>query len=317
MSTAPEVTHRFIEANGIRIHFAEAGAGPLVVLLHGFPESWYAWRHQFEPLARAGYRVVAPDLRGYGQTDRPETVEAYGIFQLTGDMVGLVKALGETGAVIVGHDWGALIASQLTLLRPDLFRAVVLLSVPYVPRRLVSQSQWEQQTYPGKIFYQAVLRSPMAEQYLQADVRSSLLRGLYTLSGEAPDEDRFRPARDPGLPQPAPAKRPPWITEQDIDFLEAEFKRTGFTGGLNYYRNMDRNWAMTPFLDGARIHQPALFVAGEKDPVIEFLRPEFDALEANVPNLRRKVLLPGAGHWIQQERPDEVNRLMIEFLGSV
>ncbi len=228
-----------------------------------------------------------------------------------------MKALGETGAIIAGHDWGALIASQLMLLRPDLFRAGVLLSVPYVPRRPISPSQWEQHTYPGQIFYQAFLRSPMAETYLQADVRSSLLRGLYTLSGEAPDEDRFRPARDPGLPAPVAAKRPPWISEQDLDFLEAEFKRTGFTGGLNYYRNMDRNWALTPFLDGAKILQPALFVAGEKDPVIEFLRLEFDALESNVPKLKGKVLLPGAGHWIQQERPDDVNRLMIEFLRSL
>jgi pimeloyl-ACP methyl ester carboxylesterase len=170
----------------------------------------------------------------------------------------------------------------------------VLFSVPYVPRRKVNQSEWEQQTYPGKTFYQAVLRSPMAEPYLQADVRGSLLRGLYTLSGQAAPEERFQPARDPGPPPtPAVTKRPPWITEEDVDFLEAEFKRTGFTGGLNYYRNMDRNWALTQFLKGAKIMQPTLFVAGDKDPVI------------------------GVGHWIQQESPDQVNRLLIEFLDSL
>jgi pimeloyl-ACP methyl ester carboxylesterase len=155
----------------------------------------------------------------------------------------------------------------------------------------------------------------MAEQYLQADIRTTLLRAFYTLSGQAAPEERFQPVRDPGLPNPpAAAKLPPWLTEEDVEFFAAEFQRSGFTGGLNYYRNMDRNWALTPFLDGAKILQPALFIAGDKDPVIEFLRPEFNALEATVPNLRQKVLLPGVGHWIQQEAPDVVNQLLIEFL---
>jgi len=297
------------------MHCLEAGTGPLVVLLHGFPELSSAWRHQFGPLASAGYRVAAPDLRGYGQTDRPEPIEAYDIFQLTGDIVGLVHALAEPSAVIVGHDWGAWIACYLALLRPDMFRALVLLSVPYVPRRPLNQSQWEQQAYPGKIFYQAALRSPMADRYLQADVRASLLRSLYTLSGQASPEERFLPARDPASPlRPAPAKRPPWIAEEDVDLLAAEFTRTGFTGALNYYRNMDRNWALTPFLDGAKILQPALFAAGERDAVIEFHRQELDTLEANLPGLKKKVLLPGAGHWTQQECPAEVNSLLVEFL---
>lgn len=232
---ANELTHRFVETNRIRMHYAEAGAGPLVVLLHGFPELWSAWRHQIGSIAGAGYRVVGPGMRGYGQTDRPESLEAYDIFQLTGDIVGLVSTLGETRAVIVGHGWGAWIAAHLALFRPDMFRAMVLLSVPYVPRRPVNQTQWEQQTYPGKIFYQAALQSPMADQFLQSDVRASLLRALYTLSGEAAPEERFRPARDPGPPSaPARVKLPSWITDGDVDSLEAEFKRTGFSGCLNY-----------------------------------------------------------------------------------
>ncbi|MGJ5819127.1 alpha/beta fold hydrolase [Paludibaculum fermentans] len=310
--------HRFAETNGIRMHYAQQGSGPLVLLLHGFPELWYAWRHQFEPLVAAGYRVVAPDLRGYGQTSCPEPLEAYDIFQLTGDIVGLVHALGESTAVIVGHDWGAWIAAHLALLRQDMFRALALLSVPYVPRRPVNQTQWEQQAYPGKVFYQAGLRSPMVDQYLKYDVRASILRGLYSLSAEAGPEERFQPVREPGPPSsPPPAKCPSWITEEDVDVFAGEFQRTGFTGGLNYYRNMDRNWALTPFLDGAKILQPALFIAGEQDPVLEFLRPEYDALEENVPNLTKKVLLPGAGHWTQQERPNEVNRLLLEFLAGL
>ncbi len=315
--TVATLQHRFVETNGIRMHCVEAGEGPLVLLLHGFPESWYAWRHQLEPIADAGFRVVAPDLRGYGQTDQPEPLEAYDIFQITGDIVGLANQLDVENAIVVGHDWGAWIAAYLALFRPDLFRALALLSVPYVPRRAVSQSEWERRTYPGKVFYQSVLRSPAAEGYLETDVRSTLLRGLYTLSGNASPEERFRPTRAPGPPaRPGPAKQPPWIAERDIDFLEAEFKRTGFTGGLNYYRNMDRNWALTPFLDGAKILQPTLFVAGEMDPVLEFHSKEVEALDTNVPSLTQRIVLPGVGHWTQQESPEEVNRLLVDFLNS-
>jgi len=310
---------RFIAANGIRMHCAEAGSGPVVVLLHGFPESWYSWRHQLPALAEAGYHAVAPDLRGYGQTDRPEALEAYDIFQLVGDVVGLVRALGQDKVVIAGHDWGALITQYAALLRPDLFRGVALLSVPYVPRREENQTTWEQRKYPGKIFYQAALRNPGSDEFFLRDVRSSLLRGLYSLSGEAEEADRWNPVRDPSAP-PAVAtqpKMPSWLTETDLDFLTAEYQRATFTGGLNYYRNMDRNWAMTPFLEGAKILQPALFIAGERDPVIDFLRDEYDALRTNVPNLKTSVLLPGVGHWTQQESPQEVNRLLIEFLRTL
>src|SRR5579859_4299490 len=287
----------FIETNGIRMHCVEAGTGPLVVLLHGFPESWRSWRHQLPALAEAGFHAIAPDMRGYGQSDRPERVEAYDIFQLTGDIVGLVNALRETRAAIVGHDWGAWIAAHAALLRPDLFHALALLSVPYAPRGPLNQSQWEQRKYPGKVFYQAFLRSPAADQILQADVRSTLLRGFYTLSGDVSPQERWSPVSNPArsFAPHAPLKQPPRITSQELDFLEAEYQHTGFTGGLNYYRNMDRNWAMTPFLDGARILQPALFIAGQRDPVIEFLDEEFESLEGNVPNLKGESVAAGSG----------------------
>jgi pimeloyl-ACP methyl ester carboxylesterase len=194
------------------------------------------------------------------------------------------------------------------------------MSVPYALRRAVSQSQWEAQKYPGKLFYQAALRSPAAEGFFAANIRSRLLSALWTLSGDAPPKQRWQPARDPDAPpaEPVlPAALPPWLAEEDLDFLEGEFTRTGFTGALNYYRNLDRNWELTPFLDGAQLLQPTLFLAGEKDPVLEFLDEEFAALEANAPNLWKKVLIPGAGHWIQQERPDEVNRLLIGFLNGL
>jgi pimeloyl-ACP methyl ester carboxylesterase len=308
----------FVQTNGIRMHYMEAGSGPLVVLLHGFPESWNSWRHQLPALAEAGFHAVAPDLRGYGQTDQPATLESYDIFQLTGDVVGLVKVLGEESAVTVGHDWGAIVTHYLALFRPDLFRAVALLSVPYAGRGKVCPTEWEQQRYPGKVFYQASLRSPGSDAFLMTDVRMSLLKGLYSLSGEADEADRWSPVRDPAVRGiPLIPKMPSWLTEQDLDFLEAEYKRAGFTGGLNYYRNMDRNWAMTPFLDGAKITRPTLFIAGDRDPVIDFLRPAYDRLATNIPNLKKNVLLPGVGHWTQQESPDEVNRLLVEFLKSV
>jgi pimeloyl-ACP methyl ester carboxylesterase len=312
--------HRFVETNGIRMHYVEAGSGPLVLMLHGFPESWYSWRHQLPALAAAGFHAVAPDLRGYGQTGQPSSLEAYDIFQLAGDVVGLVNALGGAPAVIVGHDWGSWVTSQTAVLRPDLFRAVALLSVPYMVRKAMNQSEWEQKTYPGKIFYQAMLRSPQAEQVFNADPRASLLRGLYSLSGGAGPDERWNPVTDPNAPPataaPAP-KMPSWLTQQDLDFLEGEFKRSGFTGGLNYYRNMDRNWALTPFLDGAKLRQPLLFITGDKDPVNGFVQEELEALATNAPNLKKTVMLPNVGHWTQQENPDEVTRLLVEFLGSL
>src|ERR1700730_750763 len=203
-----ELAHKFAKTNGIRMHYVEAGRGPLVLLCHGFPESWYSWRHQLPALAEAGFHAVAPDLRGYGQTDRPEALEAYDIFQLTGDLVGLVNALDEKPAVIVGHDWGAWITPYAALFRPDLFRAVGLLSVPYFPRLAISPIEWEQKTYPGKIFYQAIFRSPAAEQILQADVRATITNGLYAASGDAAPEDRWSPAIDPGAPPRQPFAAP-------------------------------------------------------------------------------------------------------------
>ena len=148
--------------------------------------------------------------------------------------------------------------------------------------------------------------------------RLNLLKGLYSLSGEAEGADRWSPVRDPAVRGvPAALKMPSWLTEQDLDFLAAEYERAGFTGGLNYYRNMDRNWELTPFLDGAKILQPTLFIAGDRDPVIEFTHPAYERLATNIPHLKNNVLLPGVGHWTQQERPQDVNRLLIEFLQAL
>jgi pimeloyl-ACP methyl ester carboxylesterase len=319
-----KLNHRVVETNRIKMHLAERGQGPLVVLCHGFPELWYSWRHQLTALAEAGYHAVAPDQRGYGQTDRPEAIKDYHVFELTADIVGLVDALGKERAVIVGHDWGAAVAWNCALLRPDVFSAVVLLSVPYLQRSWVEPRPTEQMKQLAREahFYQLYFQEPgKAEAELEADVRKSMCMLLYSASGDASPEKRWRflfnkseTFLDSGV---APERLPAWLAEGDLDFFVSEFERTGFRGGLNWYRNIDALWELTPFLSGAKICQPSLFIAGELDAVITMYPAAFEGLEQTMPGLEKKVLLPGAGHWIQQERPAEVNQLLLEFLAGL
>lgn len=314
--------HRVVETNGIRMHVAEQGAGPLVVLCHGFPESWYSWRHQLPALAAAGYHAVAPDMRGYGQTDRPAEVEAYTQLHHVGDMVGLLDALGEETAVIVGHDWGAPVAWNSALLRPDRFRAVAALSVPYAPRGSVRPTQALRAAAGDHFMYMLYFQTPgVAEAELERDVRSTLRRFLYSASGSPPKGQGWRPF----LPRDArfldattdPPALPAWLTEADLDFYAGEFERTGFGGGLNWYRNLDRTWELMGAWQHARVRQPALFVAGDRDGVIVMMRTALERLAESVPGLRKQVLLPGCGHWTQQERPAEVNAELLAFLATL
>lgn len=313
------IGHRFVQTNGIRMHIAEQGEGPLVLLCHGFPESWYSWRHQLRALADAGYHAVAPDQRGYGQTDRPPEPEQYTILHLVGDMVGLLQALGEQQAVIVGHDWGAPVAWNAALMRPDRFRAVAGLSVPYVPRGPVSVLKLLRQV-AGEDFYMVAFQKPgQAEATLGSDIRRTIRSILYSASGDAPPDQRWKPV-NPGGDLVAGSVDPPslpgWLSEADVDFYTAEFERTGFTGGLNWYRALDLTWELTAPFDGARIAQPALFIAGKEDGVLSFpgMGGAVQGLASAVPGLRRTLLLDGCGHWVQQERPAEVNAALIEFL---
>jgi pimeloyl-ACP methyl ester carboxylesterase len=322
MTTAAEIQHRFVETNGIRMHLAEAGAGPLVVLLHGFPESWYSWRHQLAALAAAGFHAVAPDQRGYGQTDRPGAVEAYSIFHLVGDVVGLLNALGEDRMVVVGHDWGAPVAWHTALFRPDRVRGVVGLSVPYRPRPdrpPVSILR----SVAGENFYQIYFQEPgVAEADLERNVRATIRGALYGASGQNPTvpDMTVRPGHGFLGEVHAPEQLPEWLTEVDVDFYTGEFQRTGFRGGLNWYRNSDRNWELTAAWAGAQVTVPALYVVGDRDVVFHFPgggRPMIAALPRFVPNLKQSVVLEGCGHWTQQERPHQVNQLLLEFIGSL
>ena len=310
------IRHRTIATNGIRMHVAEAGSGPLVVLLHGFPESWYSWRHQIPALADVGFRVVAPDQRGYGGTDAPEAIPAYDIEHLSGDVVGLLDALGEKTAVVAGHDWGAPVAWHCALAHPDRFRAVAALSVAYLPRSPLPPLEMFRMLAGDNFFYIIYFQKPgVAEAELEHDVRDTLRRFLYAASGDVTEPpDFWQKPKDAkfldGLPDPE--RLPAWLTEADLDFYTNEFRRSGFRGGLNWYRNMDRNWELTAHLAEAKVSQPALFVAGERDGVLMMAPP--DAMRPYVPNLRSVVLIPGCGHWTQQERPAEVNAALIEFL---
>lgn len=316
------IQHRFVDVNGIRIHIAEQGTGPLVVLIHGFPELWYNYRHQISALAAAGYHAVAPDMRGYGQTTAPPRVEDYTQLHFAGDIAGLIRAIGPEPAVVIGHDWGAPVAFNTANLRPDLVRAVVLLSVPFSPRgegNVPPTESMKRRMPEGMQFYQTYFQTPgVAEKEMEADPRRTMRMLLYSLSGGIPKEHKWKYIF--GMNQKAldgctdPKQLPKWLSEEDLDYFTKEFTRTGFRGGLNWYRTQDLFWAQTGFLTGKKLMQPTLYIGGEDDAVVEFARAGVDNLEKNVPNLWKKVLLPGVGHWTEQEAPSEVNRLVIEFL---
>jgi len=327
-----EPKQRMIETNGIRLNIAEQGEGPLVVLAHGFPESCYSWRHQIGALAAAGFHVVAPDMRGYGKSDAPQPIDQYTMLHLVGDMVGVLDALGAPTAVIVGHDWGASVAWQAALLRPDRFRAVVALSVPFRPRGKAPPTSLMPRTEDAQ-FYQLYFQEPgPAEAEFERDPRATIRNMLFGGSGDGVAAARAAASGEPTenfamVPKGAgflrgagaPETLPPWISESDIDVYAAEFKRTGFRGGLNYYRNIDRNWELLGAMAGLKVTVPALYIAGDRDLVVSF--PGTDQLLASlnklVPGLRGIKMLPGCGHWTQQERPNEVNAALVEFLQAL
>lgn len=319
--SGPEL--RFIETNGIRMRIAEMGDGPLVLLIHGWPESWYSWRHQLPALAEAGYHAVAPDMRGYGKSDKPGPVEAYDIEQLTADMVGIIDALGEETAVVAGHDWGSVVAWNCLLLHPNRFRALVAMSVPYGGRPATSPISSMKARFGENFFYILYFQEPdVAEAEFDADPHGILSR-LY-LSPDSPRKPReiSDPKRAAGgwIPRLGePQGLPGWLTQEDLDYYVDEFTEAGFRGGINYYRNIERNWEITPQLAGARIKQPVLFVSGENDVVIggaseDQLRSTMSRVAED---LRGVTLIPKAGHWVQQESPTETNAALLAFLAGL
>jgi pimeloyl-ACP methyl ester carboxylesterase len=319
---ADSFDHQFAQVNGIRMHYVEAGKGPLVILLHGFPLLWYSWRRQIPALAAAGYRVVVPDQRGYGQTEAPESVRSYNITELVGDIVGLMATLGEKTAVVVGWDWGGEVAAHCALLRPDLFRAVGFVSRPFAPRQGIRPSVAWKKVFGEKVFYQQYFQAPgVADREMGRDIRTFMRGALYGLSADALPGDEWVFVYPPNTTMietlKQPKALPTWLSQADLDYYAGEYARNGFTGPLNWYRNIDFDWESTSFLSGARIRQPALYLGGTEDPAIKWGKAAYDQLEANFPNLRTKRLIPHAAHLAPEEQPAAVNIALIEFLNGL
>jgi pimeloyl-ACP methyl ester carboxylesterase len=313
------IKQRRVATNGIHLNIAEQGEGPLVLMLHGFPESWYSWRHQFAPLAASGFHAVAPDMRGYGKSDRPHNIDAYNQVQVVNDIVGLIPALGYRTAVVIGHDWGAPTAWSTALHHPDKVTAVGALSVPFSPRAPVQPMPAMREMFKGQFFYQLYFQEPgVAEAEFEKDIRLALRKFLYLGSGDA--ELTGLAAKGPNddllTSLPSPRVLPKWLSEADLDFYAAEFTRSGMRGPLNYYRNHDLTWELTK---GApeKVSQPAMFVAGAKDGVILMAAEALKKMPERVTDLRINKLIPGIGHWTQQEAPEVVNEEILRFLKMV
>ncbi|MFI6944286.1 alpha/beta fold hydrolase [Streptomyces sp. NPDC050418] len=314
--------HRIVRTeDGTRIHFVEQGSGPLVLLVHGFPEFWYSWRRQLPALAGAGFRAVALDVRGYGRSSKPADPDAYRMVELVADNVAVVRALGEESAVIVGHDWGATIAAQSALLRPEVFRAVGLLSVPYTPPGGPRPGEVFARLGGGnEEFYVSYFQEAgRAEGEIEPDVRGWLAGFYAALSADTmPGPDAPDPhfvAKGGILRDRFPAgRRPAWLGDVELDTYAEEFERTGLTGALNRYRCMDRDWQDLAAYEGAPLTQPSLFLGGTEDASTTWLAAAIDAYPQTLPGLLSCHLLEGAGHWLQQERPEEVNRHLVTWL---
>jgi len=314
---------RTIDAGEVNLRCAVEGEGPLVILVHGFPESWFSWRHQLTPIAQAGFTACAIDVRGYGGSDKPEPIEAYSMERLTADVAGVADAL-QPGkpAILIGHDWGAPIVWNTALTRPDRISAVAGLSVPFtgVPNRPFTEIFDEAFTKKNRFFYQAWFQKvgpPEAEA--EADVRGFLRKFYYGISGDAPEGSwPLKPADATlleGMVDPDPF--PAWLTPAELDYYVGEFEGSGFRGPINRYRNHERDFAWLQAFKGRRIDQPSLLIGGDRDPAFNgFGRiPDPGALmREHATDLRGVHVLPGCGHWTQQERPAEVSRLLVDWL---
>lgn len=312
-----------IPTNGIKLRAVVEGSGPLVVMVHGFPESWYSWRHQIGPIAAAGFTACAIDVRGYGGSDKPPEVADYSMAQITADVAGVIEHLSPDGtAVLIGHDWGAPIVWNTALTRPERVRAVAGLSVPWigVPPVQFLELMKAHFTDKGKFFYQIYFQDiGVAEAELEADVRDALRRFYFAASGDAPD-DTWSADKPHGAPLlqglPNPKVFPAWLTQQDEDYFVTEFVASGFRGPINRYRNHPRDFAWQQAFKDRKIEQPSLFIGGDRDLVLKMFPPgdPADYMKPHLPGLRGAPVLPGVGHWTQQEAPAAVTTLLLDWL---
>ncbi|HEY2813033.1 MAG TPA: alpha/beta hydrolase [Acidimicrobiales bacterium] len=317
-----DIRERTLAVNDVELHLVEAGRGPAVILAHGFPELAYSWRHQIPALADAGFHVIAPDQRGYGRSSRPGAIEAYDINHLTADLLGILDDLGEEKAIFVGHDWGSLVVWQLSLLAPERVAGVVGMSVAFIPRGPMPPVELMRMAFKDSFFYIVYFQEPgVADADLARDTATTmrrLLAGVRVDEGDAvalPGDAAADDGRGFVERMAEPDRLPEWLSQDELDHYVAEFSRTGFTGGINWYRNFDRNWHLTERIDGAKVSMPSLYIGGKLDPVLLMTPPTLghDFLTDH----RGDVLIDGAGHWVQQEKPDEVNAALIDFANQV
>lgn len=323
----PQLQHRQIQVNDLSLHIAEQGPeqdlgkgmAPLVILIHGFPESWYSWRHQIPVLAEAGYKVVALDMPGYGDSDVPADILRYNQVALSDDIAALASALGYEEFIVVGHDWGAPTAWMTALRFPERVNAVVGMSVPYGGRPPQPPTVGFRQLFKDCFFYMLYFQQPgVAEAELEADISVFLRSFLFSCCGENPkgfnttqfsaDATLLQVMKDPKC-------LPKWLSEEEFHYYRQSFEKTGLRGSLNYYRNLDHTWALTEGLKDRKIEQPALFLAGDSDPVPHFGR-ELERMSTIVPRVA-SVTIDDCGHWTQQEQPQAVNRELLAFLKSL
>ncbi|WP_067564564.1 alpha/beta fold hydrolase [Nocardia acidivorans] len=305
------------------MHVAEQGQGYPVVFCHGFPHTWFMWHHQLEAVAAAGYRALAPDLRGYGRTDAPAGLESYTNEAVIGDLLALLDDIGADKAVFVGLDFGAQLVWELSLRAPERVEAVAVLNNPFSPRPPRAPSAFWTKAAERHFLHLSYFQTPgVADAELAADPRGFLARVYFSLSGEYHYLDTWKNPPGLGYLEVLPEAPPlpwPWLSQEEFDTLVADFERTGFTGGLNWYRNLDRNWELTEAYAGAKVSVPAFFLYGEKDPDMEGFsgRDPLATMRAGVPDLRAVVEVPKAGHLVQLERPDAVNAFLVDTLSSL
>jgi len=348
-----QFNHNIVKVNNQRLHYVEQGSGPLVILVHGFPESWYSWRKQLAALAQAGYRAVAPDMRGYGRSSKPKHIHDYKVTELVADLEGLVRELGENSAIIGGHDWGAMVAWTAAWTRPDVFRAVAAMGVPFGGRGLIpvtgvstygelspSQTGRAIAGSEDKLFYQEYWQQPGAlDVEFEDDPRGFLTSLYFSFSADAVPEGVELPdprtatieqvtaaINSPGITMSAgdkfrdglayPENVPNWLQE-DIDFYVAEFERTGLEAPLHWYRSMDLDWELLAPYEGKPVTVPAVFIAGALDPSTLWGAESIQRFDEMVPEMTEVILLRDCGHWVTREQPDQVSEALVNFVDSV
>lgn len=306
----------------VELNVAVEGEGPLILCVHGWPELWYSWRHQMAHFSGLGFKVAALDVRGYGDSSRPHPIDAYTMRNIASDVAAVIDALGGGQAILFGHDWGAPIVWNTTLIYPDKVRGVAGLSVPYMPRGEQSFLKLAEAIYAGRFFYQLYFQQEgVAEAEFERDVRDSLRRIYYSVSGDFPAENAGAfTAKAPsagfldGLPDPR--LFPGWMSEADLDVFAAAFEKSGFRGPLNRYRAQHIDFEELEEFKGAKITRPACFIAGERDPVRHFV-PGIDLYERagdHLADFRGSTIIPAIGHWVQQEAPEATNRALETFV---